>query len=154
MFNQLHKAAFVSLIALSPLLPVAAAEELRLRDGISYYQDTDSGFPILANKIEDTDHEMGRATFIFFAASGDLNSNRQAKRVVDLYKHFKDSKIKFVVIDVDHTKTDSAKQMLKTYYQGYIPQEVLLDKNGKKAWSANGEVDSHTLESKVEGVLN
>lgn len=153
MFFKLHSAALVGLIALSPLHTANAAEDLRLRDGISYYQDTDSGFPILANKIEDTEHEMGRATFIFFAASGDLNSNRQAKRVVDLYKHFKDSKVKFVVIDVDHAKSDSAKQMVKTYYQGYIPQEVLLDKTGKKVWSANGEVDSRTLESKIEGIL-
>ncbi len=153
MFKQKQKAAVLLALALLPL-PVAAAEDLRLRDGISYYQDTDTGFPILANKIDDTEHEMGRPTFIFFAASGDLNSNRQAKRVVDLYKHFKENKIKFVIVDVDHTKTESAKQLLKNYYQGYIPQEVLLDKNGQKIWSANGEVDSKTLESKIEGLKN
>lgn len=153
MFKQLHKPATLIVLALLPLLPVGAAEDLRLREGISYYQDTDSGFPILANKIDDTEHEIGRPTFIFFAASGDFNSNRQAKRVVDLYKHFKESKVKFVIIDVDHAKTESAKQMLKDYYQGYIPEVVVLDKSGHKLWSANGEVDSKVLENKIESSL-
>lgn len=154
MFKKLLKPTAIAVLALNPSLAAFAAEDLRLRDGISYYQDTDSGFPILATKLDDTEQEAGRPTFIFFAASGDLNSNRQAKRVVDLYKHFKDSKIKFVVIDVDHAKTESAKQLIKNYYQGYIPQEVLLDKTGNKIWSANGEVDSKTIESKVEAVVH
>ncbi|MBX9771141.1 MAG: hypothetical protein K2X29_07205 [Candidatus Obscuribacterales bacterium] len=154
MFKPMQRAAILSALALIPILPAYAAEDLRLRDGISYYQDTDTGFPILANKIDDTAPEAGQPTFIFFAASGDLNSNRQAKRVVDLYKHCKENKIKFVIIDVDHAKTESAKQLLKNFYQGYIPQEVLLDKNGQKVWSANGEVDSKTLENKIEGLKN
>jgi hypothetical protein len=152
MFNNLKSLAIL-VLALVPLATADAAEDLRLRDGISYYQDTDSGFPILANKIEDTDSELGKPTLIFFAASGDLNSNRQAKRIVDIYKQFKTSKIKFVVIDVDHVKTESARQMLKNYYLGYIPQQVLLDKNGKKLWSANGEVDSKVIEHKIEESL-
>lgn len=149
MFNKYWLA-----LAAFTLLPAAmAAEDLRLRDGISFYQDTDSGFPILAKNIDDAEQETGKPTFIFFAASGDFNSNRQAKRVVDLYKHYKGSNLKFIVIDVDHTKTESAKRMLKAYYQGYIPEVVLLDKNGQKLWSANGEVDSKVLENKVESSL-
>ena len=134
-------------------LAAQAAEDLHLREGISFYQDTDKGFPILASKIEDVEPETGRPTFIFFGASGDLNTNRQARRVVEIYKHFKDSRLKFVVIDVDHSPADPAKQILKNYYQGYIPAQVLLDKSGQKVWSANGEVDTRIIEGKIDSVL-
>lgn len=130
-----------------------AAENLRLRQGLSYVSDADKGFPIIAEKMEDAIPEAGKATYIFFGASGDLNTNRQAKRVVDLYKRFKASNIKFIVVDVDHAASPEAKKLIKTYYQGYIPAQVLLDKSGSTSWSHTGEVAPGELASKVEKVI-
>ena len=39
--------------AFPAIFPALAAEDLKLRPGVSFTQDLDSGFPILANKIDD-----------------------------------------------------------------------------------------------------
>lgn len=130
----------------------SAAENLRLREGLSYDSDADKGFPIIADKIDDMALEPGKASYIFFGAAGDLNTSRQAKRVVDLYKRYKASNLKFIVIDVDHASTEG-KRLIKSYYQGYIPAQVLLDKTGQIHWSHTGEVAPGELSSKVEKVI-
>lgn len=123
------------------LLPSCqAAENLRLRPGISFVHDLDKGFPIIAEHMEDVKIEAGKTNLVFFAASGDLNSNRQSRRLVDLYKKYKDQ-IKFIVIDVDHPGSAETKQLIKAYYQGYIPQQVIVDKQGRTFWTHLGESD-------------
>ena len=133
---------------------IEAAENLRLRDGISYVHDVDKGFPIIAEKLDDVKIESGKATLIFFAAAGDLNTNRQSKRIVETYKKYKDSQLKFLVVDVDHVSNPETKQLIKNYYQGYIPQEVVLDKQGKTFWTHIGETDQSTLSDQLNKVLN
>ncbi|MBX9720944.1 MAG: hypothetical protein K2X81_06090 [Candidatus Obscuribacterales bacterium] len=137
----------------SSLLPASAAENLRLREGLSYEHDLDKGFPIIADKFDDLKIESGKGQLIFFGAAGDLNTNRQAKRVVDLYKKYKDGTVKFIIVDVDHASSPEAKQLIKNYYQGYIPQEVILDKQGKTFWTHIGEVDLAALATQVEKSL-
>jgi len=91
-------------------------------------------------------------TLIFFGASGDLNTNRQAKRLVDLYKKFQD-KVKVIVIDVDHPANANVVKLIKTYYKGYIPLNVILDKSGKVSSSHSGEMDAGELKSKLDRVI-
>lgn len=134
--------------------PTEAAENLRLREGLSYTHDLDKGFPIIADKIDDVKIEPGKASIIFFGAAGDLNTNRQAKRVVDLFKKFKDGQLKFIIVDVDHVSTAEGKQIIKNYYEGYIPQEVILDKQGKRFWSHVGEVDESSVVAQLDKVVN
>lgn len=134
------------------LQPLQAAENLRLREGLSYVHDLDKGFPILADKMDDVKIESGKVSLIFFGAAGDLNTNRQAKRVVELYKRYKDQ-IKFIVVDVDHVTAADTKQLIKNYYQGYIPQEVILDKQGKNFWAHVGEIDGGALSSQLDKAL-
>jgi hypothetical protein len=129
-----------------------AAENLRLARGISYDTDLDKQFPIIADKMDDVAIEPGKPTYIFFGAPGDLNTNRHAKRVVDLYKRFKTNGVKFIVIDVDHP-TPEGKALIKSYYQGYIPAQVVLDKNGSTTWTHSGEVAPGELSSRVEKVI-
>lgn len=132
---------------------IEAAEDLKLRQGISFSQDIDSGFPIVAEKMDDVSVDQNRPTFIFFGASGDLNTNRQARRVVDLYRKNRSSQIKFVVVDVDHATTPECKQLLKDWYKGYIPAQTLLDRNGNKVWNQIGETDSKVMQAQVDKVL-
>ncbi len=129
-----------------------AAENLRLKDGISFVQDTDNGFPIVGDKMDDAVIEKSKPTLIFFGAAGDLNTNRQAKRLVDLYKKIQD-KVKVIVIDVDHPANAGVLKLIKSYYKGYIPLNVVLDKDGKVSTSHSGEIDSGELKSKIDRVL-
>lgn len=141
-------------LALSVPLPAGAADDLKLKKGISFVQDTDSGFPIEADHMDDYKLESGKATVLFFGASGDLNTNRQAKRLVDLYKQAAGKPVKFILIDVDHANDDQAKTLLRNHYKGYIPFEVILDKSGKVSWSQIGEVENGTLSQQLDRALS
>ncbi|MCC6981604.1 MAG: hypothetical protein IT343_25000 [Candidatus Melainabacteria bacterium] len=133
-------------------LAAFAATNLRLKDGISFVQDTDNGFPIIADKMDDVSIAQGMPTLIFFGAAADLNTNRQAKRLVDLYKKVQD-KVKVIVIDVDHPVNSGALKLIKTYYKGYIPLNVILDKTGKLSSSNSGEVETGELKSKLDRAM-
>ena len=146
---------WVAILATSLAGAGQAAEDLKLKKGISFVQDTDSGFPIEASRMDDFTLEPGKATVLFFGASGDLNTNRQAKRLVDLYKQVssKPEPVKFILIDVDHPSDDQAKSLLRNHYKGYIPFEVILDKSGKVVWSQIGEVETGSLAQQVDKAL-
>lgn len=133
--------------------PVIAAEDLTLRKGISFDEDTDTHFPIISKKTDDTKIEAGKPTIIFFGAAGDLNTNRQAKKVVSLYQKFKSKKLKFIIVDVDHPPNDDAKSLIKKFYKGYIPCQTILDKNGNLSWRSDGEVSEKQVSSKLDEQL-
>src|SRR5207253_10858973 len=120
---------------------------------ISFYQDIDVRFPITAEKMDDLKTEPGKPTFIFFGASGDLNTSRQARRVVDVYRKYKADGMKFVIVDVDQSSNPGVKELLKKHYTGYVPFEVIVSPEGKTVWSQIGEVDLSNLEGKVESAL-
>jgi hypothetical protein len=130
--------------------PAFGAENLRLREGVSFVHDLDKGFPIIADRMDDVELSTTRPTVLFFGAAGDLNTNRQAKRIVELYKKYKDKNVKFIVIDVDHPTNPAAKALIKAHYQGYIPFEAVFDKTGAKKYSHSGEVESNALANQIE----
>jgi hypothetical protein len=143
--------AFSSLSLLCGICNQArSAEDLSLRPGLSFNQDLDNGFPIVGKDLEDTQISTSSPTFVFFGAAGDLNTNRQAKRVVDWYHKLAANTVKFIIIDVDHPANDGAKSLIKSYYKGYIPTELLLDKSGKLSWSQTGETDLSALKAHIE----
>ena len=147
------RAALVFSFAILSLAGAEAADDLKLRPGISFSQDIDSGFPIVAEKMDDLTVESGRPTFIFFGASGDLNTNRQAKRIVDLYRKLPPKSVKFVIVDVDHPANDEVRSLIKAQYHGYIPSEVIFNKQGKSVWSHDGEVELGTVKSQLDKLL-
>ena len=130
-----------------------AAENLRMRDGISFFHDLDQGFPIIADKMDDVQVAQGKPTLVFFGAPGDLNTNRQSKRIVDIYKKYKTEQMKFVVVDVDHPVNAQAKTLIKAHYPGYIPAQIIFDKTGKQKWNHTGEVDAQVISSQLDKVL-
>lgn len=144
---------FLALTFLFGATTAIAAEDLRLKKGLSFTQDTESGFPIEASGMEDVVPEAGKAAVIFFGASGDLNVNRQAKRLIDLYKQASSKAVKFILIDVDHPVSEDARKLIKSHYKGYIPFEVILDKSGKVVWSQIGEVETAVMSSQLDKAL-
>ncbi len=137
----------------SGIAPSFSAENLRMREGVSYFHDLDQGFPLVADKMDDVCLAQGHPTLVFFGAAGDLNTNRQARRVVDLYKKYRAGQVKFVIIDVDHAQSPDARQMMKSHYPGYIPATVLFDKQGKSKWNQTGEVELGLIASQLEKLL-
>ncbi|HEY9774984.1 MAG TPA: hypothetical protein V6C81_14565 [Planktothrix sp.] len=131
-----------------------AADDLKLRAGVSFTQDIDAGFPIVASNMDDCALPPGKPAFLFFGASGDLNTNREAKRVVDLYKKVSSKQIKFILLDVDHPPNDDARKLIKTYYKGYIPEQVVIDKTGKVLFNQIGEVEMGVLKSQIDKVVD
>ncbi len=148
-----HSALAFALLSISMIVSAAiAADNIKLKDGISFVQDTDNGFPIVGDNMDDATITQGMPSLIFFGAAGDLNTNRQAKRLVDLYKKIQD-KVKVIVIDVDHPANAAVVKLIKTYYKGYIPLNVILDKNGKVSTTHSGEIDSGELKSKLDRLM-
>lgn len=134
---------------LASLPGAIAAENLSLRKGVSFTDDKDSGFPILADKMDDVTIDSGKPTMIFFGAAGDLNTARQAKRLVGLYNKYKNKRLKFIVIDVDHANKE-ATELIKKHYKGYIPCQVLLDGTGTSVWSKSGEVKEGDVAKQID----
>jgi thioredoxin-related protein len=55
-----------------------------------------------------------------------------------------------VVVDLDVKRSAAQKELVKKYYQGYIPHVTVLDKAGKPLYNSSGEVE----ESKISGILD
>ena len=151
--NAFRTFVLLSCLALN-MVPAIAAENLKLRDGISYVHDLDKGFPIVADKMEDVELSAEHPTMLFFGAAGDLNTNRQAKRMVDLYKKYKAANVKFVVIDVDHPLSSEAKTLIKSHYQNYIPAQILFDKSRKQRWTHSGETETSIMSAQIDKLTN
>jgi hypothetical protein len=134
------------------VIPGFSAENLKLAPGISYDSDLGNQFPITADKMEDMAIDSARPTLIFFGAVGDMNTNRQAKRLVELYKK-ESSKTKFVVVNVDNPANGEARSLIRKHYPGYVPAQLLLDPSGKVVWSQVGEVSRRKLRGQIYNTM-
>lgn len=141
--------AMTTALALAPSM-VNAAENLRLASGVSYTSDIGNIFPIVGDKLDDFTVEPGRPALIFFGAPGDLNTNRQAKRVVQLYQKHRDD-TKFIIVNVDDPNS-GARELIKSYYPGYVPAQLLIDRSGKKVWSQVGETSRKQMSGRINNM--
>lgn len=126
-----------------------AAENISLRKGVSFVEDKDSGFPIIADKIDDAIVEAGKVNLLFFGASGDLNTARQAKRLVGSYNKLRDRGVKFIVVNVDKPANKNAESLIKKYYKGYIPCQTVINAEGQSTWSKVGEVSEKEVSKQI-----
>ena len=145
-----YKVLLTSLTILSFLIPQAeAAENISMRKGVSFVEDKDNGFPVIGDKLEDVHVEPGKTNHIFFGASGDLNTARQAKRLVGTYNKLRDRDVKFIVINVDKPANKEAEDLIKKYYNGYIPCQTVIDSDGTTTWSKVGEVSENEVTKQI-----
>ncbi len=56
----------------------------------------------------------------------------------------------FVIVDLDLRRSVAQQELVKKYYQGYIPHVTVLDKAGKPVYNSSGEVE----ESKLSPILD
>ncbi len=94
----------------------------------------------------------GSPNYIIKYGQGGFNSKRQARRTVSVYEKYKD-RVNFVVVNLDQKRSPAQQQLVKQYFQGYIPHIVVLDKSGKAVYNSSGEVDESPLTSLLDNAL-
>src|ERR1700730_14422076 len=83
--------------ALAMVLPVRAAENLKLNQHLDYTSDSQDGPLITGDRLEDG-AVSGKPVYAIFYGEGCFNSKRQARRTGELYEKYK-GRGQFVVGD-------------------------------------------------------
>jgi thiol-disulfide isomerase/thioredoxin len=133
------------------VLPVHAAENLKLNQHLDYSSDSQDGPLIAGDHLEDG-VAAGKPTYVIMYGEGCFNSKRQARRTVELYEKYR-GKVQFVVVDLDQKKSAAQEELVKKYYKGYIPHVVVLDRVGNAAYNRSGEVDSGEISKLLDRAL-
>jgi len=137
--------------ALAMVLPAQAAENLKLNQHLDYTSDSQDGPLITGDHLEDG-AVSGKPAYAIFYGEGCFNSKRQARRTVELYAKY-NGRVQFVVVDLDRPRSQAQEELVKKFYKGYIPHVVVLDRDGKTAYNASGEVDSGEISKVLEKTL-
>jgi thioredoxin-like negative regulator of GroEL len=69
-----------------------------------------------------------------------------------LYEKYR-GRAHFVIVDLDQRRSPAQQELVKKYYQGYIPHVTILDKNGKAIYDRAGEADESKLSAILDGAL-
>ncbi len=131
--------------------PPHAAENLKLNQHLDYTSDSQDGPLITGDHLEDG-AVQGKPAYAIFYGEGCFNSKRQARRTVDLYEKYK-GRVQFVVVDLDRPRSAVQAELEKKFYKGYIQHVVVLDRDGKPAYNASGEVDSGEISKLLDKAL-
>jgi hypothetical protein len=147
-----RKIGIFTAIGILALVAVAqAGENLRLNSHLDYSSDSQDG-PLITGDHMNEGAVPGKPNYVIIYGEGCFNSKRQARRTVSLYEKYKD-RVNFVIVDLDQKRTPAQQQLVKQYYQGYIPHVVVLDKSGKAVYNSSGEVDESSLSSTLDRAL-
>jgi len=138
-------------IVMAMTLPAHAAENLKLNQHLDYTSDSQDGRLITGDHLEDG-AVSGKPSYAIFYGEGCFNSKRQARRTVELYEKYK-GRVQFVVVDLDRPHSPAQKELVKKFYKGYIPHVVVLNRDGKTAYNASGEVDEGEISKLLEKAL-
>jgi hypothetical protein len=141
----------LSVATLAITLPAHAAENLKLNEHLDYTSDSQDGPLITGDRLEDG-AVSGKPTYTIFYGEGCFNSKRQARRTVELYEKYK-GRVQFVVVDLDRPRSPAQEQLVKKFYKGYIPHVVVLNRDGKTAYNASGEVEEGEISKALEKAL-
>jgi hypothetical protein len=145
------KYLLVAVALASFALPLRAAENLKLNQHLDYSSDSQDG-PLITGDHLDDGPAAGKPAYIILYGEGCFNSKRQARRTVELYERYR-GKVQFVVIDLDQKHAAVQEELVKKFYKGYIPQVVVLNRDGKPAYNASGEVDDKEISKILDGAL-
>ena len=139
-------AIFLFLFAFASLS--RAGENLKINPKLDYSSDSNDG-PLITGDQMDAGATADRVNYVLMYGEGCYNSKRQARRTVALYEKYR-GRVNFVIVDLDQPLSPPQSELVKSRYKGSIPHVVVLDKSGKAAYDAAGEVS----ETEIEGVLD
>ena len=133
------------------MLSARAADNLKLNPRLDYSSDSQDG-PLITGDHLDDGPTAGKPAYIIVYQEGCFNSKRQARRTVDLYERYRD-KVQFVVVDLDQRRSAVQNDLVKRFFKGRIPHVVVLDRDGKPAYNASGEVDEKEISKILDRAL-
>ena len=131
-------AAFVFATAL-----LAQRQQLTLNPHLDYNSDSVDG-PLITGNDTETGVVAGKPNYVMIYGEGCFNSKRQARRTVALSERYGD-KVNFVIIDLDKPQSPAQLKLVQNYYQGSIPDLILLDGYGKPVYNQAGEQSEEVL---------
>jgi hypothetical protein len=138
-------------VAMIITLPSRAADNLKLNQHLDYSSDSQDGPLITGDHLEDG-AATGKPTYLIIYGEGCFNSKRQARRTVELYEEYKD-RVQFVVVDMDRQRSRAQEDLVKRFYKGYIPHVTVLNRDGKIAYNASGEVEEGEISKVLDKTL-
>jgi thioredoxin-like negative regulator of GroEL len=94
----------------------------------------------------------GKPNYVMIYSEGCFNSKRQARRTVALSERYQD-KVNFVIIDLDKPQSPAQLKLVQTYYEGSIPDLIVLDGNGKPVYNRAGEQSESVLTNILDRLL-
>jgi hypothetical protein len=123
---------------------LSASDNLKLNPRLDYGSDSLDG-PLITGTDNQSGFVSGKTNYVIIYGEGCFNSKRQARRTVELYDKYR-SQVHFVVVDLDVQRSPEQQELVKKYYQGYIPHVLVLDAHGDPLYNQSGEVDSAVIE--------
>jgi thiol-disulfide isomerase/thioredoxin len=139
-----------ALVSTSALL--GQAQQLRLNPHLDYNSDRVDG-PLITGNDTQMGVVEGKPNYVMIYSEGCFNSKRQARRTVALSERYKD-KVNFIIIDLDKPQSPAQLKLVQRYYEGSIPDLILLDDDGKAVYNQAGEqseeVLSHILDTALQ----
>ena len=138
-------------MSLAVSLPAYTAENLKLNQHLDYSSDSQDGPLITGDHLEEG-AASGKPSYVIIYGEGCFNSKRQARRTVELYEKYK-GRVQFVVVDMDRQRSAVQEDLVKSFYKGYIPHVVVLNRDGKIAYNASGEVEEGEISKVLDKTL-
>lgn len=144
----------IALLAYALVFTVMApAQEQRLvlNPHLDYNSDSADGPLITGTNIE-RGAVTGKPNYIIIYGEGCFNSKRQARRTVELSERYQD-RVNFIIIDLDKPQSPAQLRLVQKYYEGSIPDLILLDGNGKVLYNRAGEQSEEVLAQILDQAL-
>jgi hypothetical protein len=144
-------AALLSGVLVFGMALLAQSQRLKLNSRLDYSSDSVDG-PLITGNDTQTGAVTGKPNYVMIYSEGCFNSKRQARRTVALSERYKD-KVNFVIIDLDKPQSPAQIKLVQMYYQGSIPDLVVLDSNGTPVYNRAGEQSEEVLSSILDRAL-
>lgn len=130
---------------------LAQNQELKLNPHLDYNSDSVDG-PLITGNDTETGVVAGKPNYVMIYGEGCFNSKRQARRTVALSARYGDN-VNFVIIDLDKPQSPAQLKLVQSYYEGSIPDLIVLDSNGKAVYNQAGEQTEEVLSHVLDNAL-
>jgi hypothetical protein len=130
---------------------LAQDQQLKLNPHLDYNSDSVDG-PLITGNDTESGVVAGKPNYVMIYGEGCFNSKRQARRTVALSARYGD-KVNFVIIDLDKPQSPAQLKLVQRYYEGSIPDLIVLDGNGKPVYNQAGEQTEEVLSHVFDTLL-
>lgn len=130
---------------------LAQSQQLKLNPHLDYNSDSVDG-PLITGNDTQTGAVIGKPNYVMIYGEGCFNSKRQARRTVALSERYQ-NKVNFVIIDLDKPQSAEQLKLVQRFYQGSIPDLIVLDGQGKPVYNQAGEQSEAVLSSILDHAL-